>query len=102
MVWSRSACGLLPYTTLFRSSELLGGWVLRGVNGLTGEGSADFVLGASAGPRSNGTYVIADGVSGVTQVSQDRKSTRLNSSHSQTSYAVYCWKKKTQHRRAHD
>ena len=50
-------------------SELLGGWVLRGVNGLTGEGSADLVLGAAASPRSNGTYVIADGVSGVTQVS---------------------------------
>ena len=51
-------------------SGLLGGWVLRGVNGLTGEGSADFVLPAGASPRSNGTYVIADGVSGVTQVSQ--------------------------------
>src|SRR5688572_3671246 len=27
----------------------------------------------------------------------DRKSTRLNSSHSQTSYAVFCWKKKKAH-----
>jgi hypothetical protein len=51
------------------SSELLGGWVVRGVNGLTGEGTADFVLTADASPRSNGTYVIADGVSGATQVS---------------------------------
>ncbi len=42
---------------------------LRGVNGLTGEGTADFVLPADASPRSNGTYVIADGVSGTTQVS---------------------------------
>jgi hypothetical protein len=50
------------------NSELLGGWVLRGVNGLTGEGSADFVFAADASPRSNGTYVIADGVSGTTQV----------------------------------
>src|SRR2546430_12549600 len=32
---------------------------------------------------------------------QDRKSTRLNSSHSQISYAVFCLKKK-QHRRAVD
>jgi hypothetical protein len=54
----------------FPGSELLGGWVLRGVNGLTGDGTSDFVLGATASPRSNGTYVIADGVSGVTQVSQ--------------------------------
>src|SRR2546430_4438163 len=29
------------------------------------------------------------------QVGQDRKSTRLNSSHSQISYAVFCLKKKT-------
>src|SRR2546430_11695173 len=28
---------------------------------------------------------------------EDRKSTRLNSSHSQISYAVFCLKKKTQH-----
>ena len=50
-------------------SELLGGWVVRGVNGRTGEGTADFTLSAGASPRSNGTYVIADGVSGATQVS---------------------------------
>jgi hypothetical protein len=65
------------------NSELLGGWVLRGVNGLTGAGTADFVLGASASPRSNGTYVVADGVSGVTQVSQSDAiwdSLNLNSS----------------------
>ena len=49
-------------------SELLAGWVLRGVNGLTGDGSNDFVLPATASPRSNGTYVVADGVAGVTQV----------------------------------
>src|SRR5688572_32432003 len=30
-----------------------------------------------------------------TKVMQDRKSTRLNSSHSQISYAVFCLKKKT-------
>jgi hypothetical protein len=65
------------------NSELLGGWVLRGVNGLTGDGTADFVLGATASPRSNGTYVIADGVSGATQVSQSDAiwdSLNLNSS----------------------
>src|SRR2546430_4454620 len=31
-------------------------------------------------------------------VNQDRKSTRLNSSHSQISYAVFCLKKKKHHR----
>jgi hypothetical protein len=49
-------------------SQLLGGWMLRGVDGLTGDGGDDLVLAADASPRANGTYVIADGVSGVTQV----------------------------------
>src|SRR2546430_7071710 len=31
---------------------------------------------------------------------QDRKSTRLNSSHSQISYAVFCFKKKKKHNQA--
>src|SRR5256886_13008572 len=33
----------------------------------------------------------------VTARKRDRKSTRLNSSHSQISYAVFCLKKKTKH-----
>src|SRR3954462_14503476 len=32
---------------------------------------------------------------------KDRKSTRLNSSHTIISYAVFCLKKKTQHNRGH-
>jgi hypothetical protein len=58
--------GNIPAKT---GSGLLGDWVLRGVNGLTGEGTADLVLATDASPRANGTYVIADGVSGTTQVS---------------------------------
>src|SRR2546430_13740712 len=34
----------------------------------------------------------------LTQATGDRKSTRLNSSHSQISYAVFCLKKKKKHR----
>src|SRR5688572_31300765 len=37
---------------------------------------------------------IYDDTEGVVGVSRDRKSTRLNSSHSQISYAVFCLKKK--------
>src|SRR2546430_5543729 len=37
----------------------------------------------------------------VWRESRDRKSTRLNSSHSQISYAVFCLKKKKQHRSRH-
>src|SRR5256886_12005332 len=38
------------------------------------------------------------GVCGLLQLCKDRKSTRLNSSHSQISYAVFCLKKKKQSR----
>src|SRR3712207_7331576 len=38
------------------------------------------------------------GVAGATVVQADRKSTRLNSSHANISYAVFCLKKKTTHK----
>ena len=41
--------------------------------------------------------IYSVGVAGVTLVFKDRKSTRLNSSHDQISYAVFCLKKKTTH-----
>src|SRR2546430_9557783 len=43
-------------------------------------------------PRQQQSHLGAEGFSGR----RDRKSTRLNSSHSQISYAVFCLKKKTQ------
>src|SRR2546430_4448444 len=48
------------------------------------------------GPRSLGPGVHAGlrALSGVRAARTDRKSTRLNSSHSQISYAVFCLKKK--------
>src|SRR6185312_4058327 len=36
----------------------------------------------------------ADGNPIAFRINKDRKSTRLNSSHDQSSYAVFCWKKK--------
>src|SRR2546430_13688521 len=45
--------------------------------------------------------VIADKLN-VTQGELDRKSTRLNSSHSQISYAVFCLKKKKSDNRSRD
>src|SRR5690348_17982043 len=71
---------LFPYTTLFRSEELaaLGGREAR----------RGFDL--QRGPLLRATLVrLGD--------SEDRKSTRLNSSHPSTSYAVFCLKKKIQH-----
>src|SRR2546430_12505723 len=43
---------------------------------------------------TNNTNFTLNGLSGITWVEGDRKSTRLNSSHSQISYAVFCLKKK--------
>src|SRR2546427_5834986 len=68
---------LFPYTTLFRS--------------LAGRRAAPAHL-AQAGRRHT-RLVTRRRPSGL-QRSGDRKSTRLNSSHSQISYAVFCLKKK--------
>src|SRR2546430_5867733 len=67
---------LFPYTTLFRSSDVL---VLPAENvpkkGLKTDPEGRLILPFQGRMR-------------------DRKSTRLNSSHSQISYAVFCLKKK--------
>src|SRR3712207_8918625 len=88
---------LFPYTTLFRSQLVEG--ALR--NALGGEqaqpnatSTSSGLLGQFAGEKSQGLKVVLD--SGDTNVrEQDRKSTRLNSSHANISYAVFCLKKKT-------
>src|SRR5256886_9170198 len=66
---------LFPYTTLFRSA-----------------GPVDYVL-HFASPASPIDYLKIP-IQTLKVGSQDRKSTRLNSSHSQISYAVFCLKKK--------
>src|SRR5688572_33407742 len=71
---------LFPYTTLFRSDEGHHGTAQRIVQ--LGHG-----VGAIAQPDEE-----ALGLDVPEHV--DRKSTRLNSSHSQISYAVFCLKKK--------
>src|SRR2546427_1797673 len=81
---------LFPYTTLFRSQGHFGRVDLD----LDRLGCGD-TLAPRLLPRR--TRLAAGGleVPGVIgQISIDRKSTRLNSSHSQISYAVFCLKKK--------
>src|SRR4051794_41572580 len=65
---------LFPYTTLFRSEQLRDDTdeLLRDVDGDTLDGFEPLAV----------------------DVLQDRKSTRLNSSHPSISYAVFCLKKK--------
>src|SRR2546430_2903714 len=72
---------LFPYTTLFRSVDLLGRWLV------VGSGQE-----VEAEPADDGERLA--GAGGDRTVKLDRKSTRLNSSHSQISYAVFCLKKK--------
>src|SRR5688572_32133643 len=85
---------LFPYTTLFRSESVLGGGA-AGALGVAHRGehvhSPDFQgTGAARNPIRG---FIGRGRAGGAKPG-DRKSTRLNSSHSQISYAVFCLKKK--------
>src|SRR5260221_6984014 len=75
---------LFPYTTLFRS-------VRNGANGAT----AGWVFTGNSGrPNLNTVLTLAPRTYPVLPVKTDRKSTRLNSSHTVISYAVFCLKKK--------
>src|SRR5438309_8583018 len=72
---------LFPYTTLFRSHPAAAVGLLdqeRGVVAQAGDG--------------DGVASLRHGQRAVAR--EDRKSTRLNSSHSSISYAVFCLKKK--------
>src|SRR5689334_24370434 len=75
---------LFPYTTLFRSSR--GDIRLRT---LESQEARHEDLARNLGVRFDGYEVRSRRL-------QDRKSTRLNSSHSSISYAVFCLKKKKQ------
>src|SRR3712207_8435097 len=80
---------LFPYTTLFRSA--VGGLGLAG-GPVPAEVHQDHVrrhrLAQHGGSVQQVALLAADAVQ------QDRKSTRLNSSHANISYAVFCLKKK--------
>src|SRR3712207_8636926 len=93
---------LFPYTTLFRSKERL-------LNAHFEEGRSVFdadslaALAADAGldeaevraARADHRYrpAVLDDIRTAQELGADRKSTRLNSSHANISYAVFCLKK---------
>src|SRR5688572_31604534 len=77
MIRRQQKSTLFPYTTLFRSSHR--SRYVEIERRKTDRGTADV-----SGGLSNRTACAFD---------SDRKSTRLNSSHSQISYAVFCLKK---------
>src|SRR5438034_7809071 len=66
---------LFPYTTLFRSLSTMRTWAANA-----------------------GTFLTRYLGRPPTEVPGDRKSTRLNSSHTVISYAVFCLKKKKKHK----
>src|SRR2546427_8618078 len=76
---------LFPYTTLFRSDAYAGRQALE---------RADHQFLAVVQVEAHPVQVGQGVVDQCREVGRDRKSTRLNSSHSQISYAVFCLKKK--------
>src|SRR3712207_7811315 len=79
---------LFPYTTLFRSRRTHGDGARRaGHRGGAVDGGAHHGFGAEA-VAAPAAALHAD------HARRDRKSTRLNSSHANISYAVFCLKKK--------
>src|SRR3712207_8750412 len=93
---------LFPYTTLFRSMpgthskwvEVAGGRIERFGTHMTGE-----LFAVLRRHSILGRFVGEDDPPPPEEVARaalDRKSTRLNSSHANISYAVFCLKKKKQ------
>src|SRR3712207_8404098 len=91
---------LFPYTTLFRSDErdltvaavpafeLEGPGAGRVLQGVLGVGDRVVAAGQVVG------VVLLECGRALHREGRDRKSTRLNSSHANISYAVFCLKKK--------
>src|SRR3712207_7694513 len=87
---------LFPYTTLFRSPDEVGcrhGAVDREV--VLSDQRDAFIVAAAVGTERQRVGQDPIPAGGFNKgVGRDRKSTRLNSSHANISYAVFCLKKK--------
>src|SRR5256885_6748804 len=84
---------LFPYTTLFRSLAL------NEIETFGEIARIDFSLPLEVMSHCHEVSELV-ATDGRRQTSEDRKSTRLNSSHLVISYAVFCLKKKKKHIRA--
>src|SRR3712207_8296130 len=80
---------LFPYTTLFRSQAA------DAFGALAEHLTEDQAAGRGVAVEEYQRIIVASGGDNVLTVGRrDRKSTRLNSSHANISYAVFCLKKK--------
>src|SRR3712207_7416831 len=82
---------LFPYTTLFRSGKVLSdakGEIQRGME------VVEYAVGAPQLLKGEVTENVGTRVDSHSLRQPDRKSTRLNSSHANISYAVFCLKKR--------
>src|SRR5207248_8495101 len=80
---------LFPYTTLFRSAPV------NAENGYDEEEDGPNNTYQDSGHSHwHNSLIWADSAHDISILGQDRKSTRLNSSHRTISYAVFCLKKK--------
>src|SRR3712207_6987912 len=87
---------LFPYTTLFRSTSVK--WTV--VNGICAAGrrlGSDRAFAGKPGFERPQQRASDCRPAHMNVAEGDRKSTRLNSSHSNISYAVFCLKKKETH-----
>src|SRR5690349_23468148 len=90
---------LFPYTTLFRSQDRGAAGIRAGAGAQRAGGGRGRPVHRNAsrtgpGDERRAEHDSASGDAG--RVEGDRKSTRLNSSHVEISYAVFCLKKKKQ------
>src|SRR3712207_7375174 len=83
---------LFPYTTLFRSTAV---GVFVSVNFDTAGAGTGWAKVGSAIPHAPIVDLQHEPKHQTLAAARDRKSTRLNSSHANISYAVFCLKKKT-------
>src|SRR3712207_8496661 len=88
---------LFPYTTLFRSRLHLGGHGGEGGHVLALLGGEAQDLHPPGERRERGGHLVRRLARHRRPDPLDRKSTRLNSSHANISYAVFCLKKKKNH-----
>src|SRR5256885_358698 len=88
---------LFPYTTLFRSEAAL---ALYEPNAVLVVQPGQLACGATQLREALARFIALEPTlrSEAQEVIGDRKSTRLNSSHLVISYAVFCLKKKKEHK----